>query len=111
MLHSLEPRGLGARSGVEAMLLQIAADDPDRDLLARLLTDHLDELARNKLPLVAKAIDCSLEELDLLLGRLLARDAVGQVGHQTPVVGLQNVIRPELPVRVRVDEARHDVPA
>jgi RNA polymerase sigma-54 factor len=69
-LRALEPRGIGARDAVDALLLQVAADDPDRKDLEALLREHLPALARNRLPDVAKALDRTLDELQLLLTRL-----------------------------------------
>lgn len=87
VLQSLEPRGLGARSGVDAMLAQVDAGDPDRELIERLLRDHLDALARNKLPLVAKGMGLSLDDVQRLLARvrdLNPRPADGLVAASAP---------------------------
>jgi RNA polymerase sigma-54 factor len=67
VLQRLEPRGIGARDAVEALLLQLDPGDPDYASLCRLLEEFLDELARNKLPRVARAMDLSLEELARLI--------------------------------------------
>ncbi len=68
-LQAMEPRGLGAGSGVEAMLLQ-AVGDPDFVLIERLLTQHLEALARNKWPDVARALQVDLDELRALIDRI-----------------------------------------
>ena len=68
-LMQLEPRGLGARDAVEAMLAQ-AAGDPDLPLIEAMLRQHLAELSRNKLPAVARALALTLEELQALLERV-----------------------------------------
>lgn len=73
-LQQLEPRGLGARSGVEALLLQLDPRDADYALLARLLEDFLSELARNRLPQVARALGVDLARLEELLARLRGLD-------------------------------------
>lgn len=69
VLKSLQPVGIGAGSPIEAMLLQ-AAGDPDLPTIERLLRDHLDALARNKLPEVARALAISLDDLQGLLQRI-----------------------------------------
>jgi len=69
-LQALEPRGLGARNAIEALLLQLDPADPDYALLCRLLEDFVEELARNKLPHVARAIGLDLGELERLLALL-----------------------------------------
>jgi RNA polymerase sigma-54 factor len=68
-LQALEPRGLGAADPVQAMLLQ-AAGDPDLPTIERLLREHLDELARNKMPDVARALALSVDELQDLVARM-----------------------------------------
>lgn len=68
-LQALEPRGLGAADPVEAMLLQ-AVGDPDLAIIERLLREHLDDLGRNRLPDVARAVGLSLEELQDVLARM-----------------------------------------
>lgn len=74
VLRRLEPRGLGARNAVEALLLQIDEDDPDHGLLRALLEDYLDDLARNKLPRVARALGVDLASLQALVARLAQLD-------------------------------------
>jgi RNA polymerase sigma-54 factor len=69
-VQGLEPRGIGGRDMVEALLLQLDADDPDYALLCRLLEEFLEDLARNKLPRVSRALGIDLERLHELLGRL-----------------------------------------
>ena len=63
VVQGLDPRGVGARDLVECLLLQIPDDDPDADLKRTLIRDHLDDLKRNKLPRIAKALGISLDDL------------------------------------------------
>jgi len=84
VLRSLEPMGIGAHDAIEAMLLQ-AAGDPDLGLIERLLREHLEELSRNKLPVVARALQLSLDELQDLMkrvGSLSPRPAAGFGGDE-----------------------------
>ncbi|MDP6837726.1 MAG: RNA polymerase factor sigma-54 [Planctomycetota bacterium] len=69
-LQTLEPRGLGARNAIEALLLQLEPSDPDYADLCRLLEDFLEELAQNKLPAVARAMELDMPGLQTLLTRL-----------------------------------------
>ncbi len=89
VLQSLEPRGLGGRNAIESMLLQLDPADPDYSLLCQLLEEFLEELAKNRLPRVAKAMDLTLEELEGLLERLRGLDprpASELVGASSPLV-------------------------
>jgi RNA polymerase sigma-54 factor len=70
LVQTLEPRGIGGRNAVEALLLQLDPADPDYALLCVLLEDFLEDVARNKLPAVAKALGIELEGLEALLERL-----------------------------------------
>lgn len=69
-LQKLEPRGIGGRDMVEALLLQLDEDTPDYPLLCRLLEEFLNDVASNRLPAVARALGIDLDELGLLLGQL-----------------------------------------
>jgi RNA polymerase sigma-54 factor len=66
-LQGLEPRGVGARNAVEALLLQLEPQDPDYSLLCRLLEDFLAELARGEIDVVAEALGLSAADVLRLL--------------------------------------------
>ncbi len=88
-LRNLDPRGLGARGPLEAMLFQLEDDDPDRDGISALLFTHLDDLARNKLPQVARAMGIEIPELERLvsrLGTLNPRPAAELSGELSPAI-------------------------
>ena len=89
VLRTLEPRGLGAKNAVEALVLQLDPEDPDYALLRTLLEDFLEDVARNKLPRVARAMGLELEELDELIERLRAfnpRPAAELCGEAAPTI-------------------------
>jgi RNA polymerase sigma-54 factor len=89
LLQSLEPRGIGARGAVQALLLQLDPRDPEYGLLRTLLVDFLEELARNKLPGVARAMGVSVAALQALLARLGELDmhpAAGLGEERAPVL-------------------------
>lgn len=96
VLQSLEPRGLGGRNAIESMLLQLDPTDPDYHSLCQLLEEFLEELAKNRLPSVAKAMDLSLEELDGLLERLRGLDP-------RPAAELAGVASPLVIPEIRVE--------
>ncbi len=69
-LQRLEPRGIGGRDMVEALLLQLEENAPDYLLLCRLLEEFLADIASNRLPAVARAMGIELDELGGLLNQL-----------------------------------------
>lgn len=68
LVQSFEPPGIGARDERECLLLQLERSGRRNSLLAELVDKYLDEVARNKLPYVAKKMNISLEELNELIG-------------------------------------------
>lgn len=70
VLQDLGAAGLGARSSIEALLLQLDPEDEDFALLGRLLDDFLEELGANKLPAVATSMGIDMVELNRLMGRI-----------------------------------------
>ena len=99
-LQSFEPRGVGGRDAVEAMLLQLDPSGPLYPLLCRLLEDFLDELAKNQRPQIARSLGVTLEELEDLVGGLRELDPCpgrSQFSEEA------EVILPELLVEPSVD--------
>ncbi len=74
VLRTLEPRGIGARNAIEALLLQLDGSDPQYTPLCRLLGEFLGELSKNHLPGIARAMDLSVDEVRALLARLAELD-------------------------------------
>lgn len=60
----LDPPGIGARDVVECLLLQLEALRGDNEIERTLVRDHLDDIARNRLPAVAKATGYSIGEIN-----------------------------------------------
>jgi RNA polymerase sigma-54 factor len=88
-VQRLEPRGVGGRDAIEALLLQLDPAASDYPLLCRLLEEFLDDLAHNRLPRVARALGIELAELEALLarlGELDPRPAAGMGGRDAPPV-------------------------
>lgn len=63
VVQSLDPRGVGARDLQECLLLQVRDDCEDAELKRTLLRDHYDDLKRNKLPRVARAMGLDVARL------------------------------------------------
>jgi len=111
-LRGLEPRGLGARGPIEAMLAQVDDEDPDRPALVSLLRVHLAELARNKLPAVARSLGVDLPELERLIERvrtLQPRPVAQLCGETSPVIEPDLIVE-RAGARFDVSLAGHSTP-
>lgn len=63
LLQSLDPPGVAARTPAECLLLQVRDDFPLAPFLRRLIEHSLDDLARNRLPKVAKDLGITVDEV------------------------------------------------
>jgi RNA polymerase sigma-54 factor len=63
IVQALDPPGIAARDLRECLLKQITPDLLFYEELTRLVQDHLDDLAKNRLPAIAKATGYSMEEI------------------------------------------------
>lgn len=63
LVQSFDPPGVGARDLAEALRLQLERSGGLTPLLAKILDGHLDDVARNKLPQLAKRLGVTLDEL------------------------------------------------
>ncbi len=54
LLQKLDPPGVGARDLKECLLLQVTPDMPCRDVLRRIILDHLEDVACNRIPVIQK---------------------------------------------------------
>ena len=71
-IQRLEPRGVGARSREECLILQLVPKDPKYDVKKTLVEKHLDDAERNRLPKIAKSLGLPMKELKELLLELAA---------------------------------------
>lgn len=74
LLQSLEPRGIAGRTEEETLVLQL---DPDDLLYAekrKLLEEHLEDVEKNRLQKVARDMNLTLEDVQILLEELKALD-------------------------------------
>jgi RNA polymerase sigma-54 factor len=63
IVQGLEPHGVGARDLQECLLLQVRGDGPDAELERTLLREHYEDMKRNKLPRIARAMGVDMERL------------------------------------------------
>jgi len=70
VVQGMDPLGVGARDLKECLLLQISHDLPNARHLRRLVGDHLEDLAGNRLPAIEKKMGLSLEQIERLRDQL-----------------------------------------
>lgn len=100
MIQQLEPRGVGARDLKECLLLQLTDDFSYRDVLTAIISEHLEDLANNRLPLISKRTGFSIElikdareemqELDPFPGRRFEARVVQNVIPDVEVIKDEN---------------------
>jgi RNA polymerase sigma-54 factor len=62
-VQQLDPPGVAARSIQECLILQLEAQPGDTQLARRIIEDHLDDLRRNRLPQIAKALRVEIDQV------------------------------------------------
>ncbi|HBG28377.1 MAG: RNA polymerase sigma-54 factor [Planctomycetes bacterium GWF2_41_51] len=70
LVQELEPAGIGARDVKECLLIQMAQSSDDWRFERELVSKHLDKLLENKLPEIAKKMNCSVERINEAIARL-----------------------------------------
>jgi len=78
ILQKLEPKGVGARNLAEALTLQVPREDPDADLMRVLISEHLEDIRHNKLPLIQKKTGFDIASI---------QRAIGKISHLNPRPG------------------------
>jgi RNA polymerase sigma-54 factor len=63
LVQRCEPPGVGARDLKECLLLQIQPEMPYRDVVVTLITDHLDDLSQNRLPIIQRKTGYDIETI------------------------------------------------
>lgn len=74
VIQSLEPPGVAARDLRECLLLQLERAGQKDSLEYRLIRDHMDLLARRKIPDLARLTEATVEEIQAALQRIARLD-------------------------------------
>jgi RNA polymerase sigma-54 factor len=64
LVQKLEPTGVGARDLKECLLIQMSQSGQDMSFESKLISEHMDELLENKLPDIAKKMNCDIETIN-----------------------------------------------
>jgi len=89
LIQQLDPPGVGARDLRECLLIQINQSNEDVSFETALVTNHLEDMLENRLPDIAKKMNCSMEDINRAIERLSKFDTSPglQIGrnHNHPV--------------------------
>lgn len=80
VVHKLEPPGVGARDLKECLLLQVGPDTPCAEALRVIITNHLEDVAANRLPVIQKATRFDIP---------MIQEAIEALHHLDPKPGLK----------------------
>jgi len=70
LIQELEPAGVGARDIKECLLIQMSQSSEDMSFEIELVSKYLDKLLENKLPEIAKKMNCSVERINQAIVRM-----------------------------------------
>ncbi|MHC4527545.1 MAG: RNA polymerase factor sigma-54 [Planctomycetota bacterium] len=70
LVQKLEPAGVGGRDLKECLLIQIGQSTDDLSFEERLVGDHMNALLDNRLPDIAKKMECTIEQINKAVERL-----------------------------------------
>ncbi len=74
LVQSLEPRGVGGRTLTETLLLQLDPTDLLFEEKRRLVAEHLEDLEKNRLQRIARAMELDLDDVQILIEELRGLD-------------------------------------
>src|SRR5262249_24255995 len=89
MVQKLDPPGVGARDLKECLLLQVTPETPHRDLVRRMILEHLEDIPHNRLPAIernTKADLHSIKEAIEVIKHLNPRPGAGFLSESIPYV-------------------------
>ncbi|MBU2457546.1 MAG: RNA polymerase factor sigma-54 [Planctomycetes bacterium] len=70
LVQQLEPAGVGARDVKECLLIQMAQSSDDMSFEMEIVSKYLDKLLENKLPEIAKKMNCEVEQINEAILRM-----------------------------------------
>lgn len=95
LVQGLEPAGVGARDLKDCLLIQLKQNKKANEFEIRLVNEHIDELLENRIPDIARKMDCSVDAVKKAIVRLSRLDTSPglQVGrHENHPVNVDIII-------------------
>lgn len=100
LIQHLDPPGVGARDHQEMLLLQVADSMPFHEVVRRLIADHLEDIAFNRLPQIQKATGYSIDLIKVGIEQIQTLNPYPGRGFEQRVV---QKVTPDLSVDRRGD--------
>jgi RNA polymerase sigma-54 factor len=100
VVQGMDPLGVAARDLRECLLLQIRSDTPRARQLRRLVSDHLEDVAGNRLPLIERKTGYSIAEIEQLREQLHTLNPKPGAVFSVPFVP---AVKPDVYVEQQVD--------
>jgi len=94
IVQQLEPTGVGAANLQERLLIQLKSSGKGESLTYRAIAEHLDDIAANRLPKVAKALNITMTEL---------HQVISEIQSLTPHISNSIPIKPQDYVEAEVE--------
>jgi RNA polymerase sigma-54 factor len=79
-IQKLDPRGVGARSLAECLLLQLTPETPHHEVVRVLIQNHLEDIQHNRLPIIQRRTGYDM---------VLIKDAIDALRHLNPKPGAE----------------------
>lgn len=100
LIQRLDPLGVGARDLKECLLLQLTPETPLREMLFNLISNHLDDIIQNRLPLIERRTGYDMEDIKATIEQMRTLNPFPGRGFDTPPV---QSVTPDL--KVEKDES------
>ncbi len=72
-IQTFEPYGIGASNMRESLLIQLRCQQKHKTLAYKIIEKHYEDLIHNRLPMIKKSLDCSVEEISEIIKRDISR--------------------------------------
>ncbi len=106
VVRSLEPAGVGARDLAGCLLLQLDRDPGEYPLERKLIEEHLADIARNRLPQIAKAVGRSIDDVKDAIDIIATLDPIPGKSFATPE---NSYVRPDVLIQEQDGDYRVQV--
>jgi len=94
LVQSFEPPGIGARDLRECLLIQLERRNSDDNSIIQLVSEHLDDIAKNRIVQVAKKMRQTPEQIYALINTLKNLNPYpgAAISHENPIFVIPEVI-------------------